>query len=542
MPHVVSERSERTFEERRRRALIGLLILLPLFLILATAARAQEMQCTDCHGITGPHATQCRDTSCSTACHAGKLDAILHPSGAGTPMTDVTSSAGITAACNACHERPGATHPYRINTNPSATSVYPGLDSVCGQCHGGGTNSITNPPQFGVVYFTAGQLAVAAPRIHYADGMNAADCTACHNGAQPLNHPTGAETPGIGAAACRLCHLANGTLHHHLAGVTPAINVDSVCGQCHGGDTGAAKNGAPQFDTATLANWSKDMHKIEFGSVDKYPAPNFSWTVSATTSYLVSFDAGSTVCPAGEMCSSYVWDFGDGTAASGMSLSHLFTMPTATATFNVKLTVTVDGFTSGKSITKAVSPVFVNHDPTASGLMAGTTSTNPAIVTNATNNVTFVDASSDPDGNIQSVSVNWGDGTVDTQPSPGGVFSHNYTRAMRYAIIHAVRDSGGKSAFEKAYVKIVPPRYEVSGTVRNGSGEVLSGVFVALKLNGRTRSSKMTTSLSPNFRFAPQLPGSYTVKPYKNGCTFSDPGIVDVVSENVTVDITATCP
>lgn len=233
----------------------GFLVVLVLLLAPASGSYA-ETPCQDCHGVTGPHAAQCRDTTCGVSCHTAKLDTIMHPSGAGTPIVDTSTPEGMTAACDTCHQSSGAvsvTHPFRINTDPAMTTIYPDLDQACGQCHGGGTNSVANPPATGVAYLSKNQLSLAAQNIHSADALNNADCLACHDGSiipATLSHPTDTGAPGTGAAACKTCHFANGATLHQNA----PIDTDRICSQCHGPD------GTAHLRAASISIFSSAIH------------------------------------------------------------------------------------------------------------------------------------------------------------------------------------------------------------------------------------------------------------------------------------------
>jgi hypothetical protein len=264
------------------------------------------------------------------------------------------------------------------------------------------------------------------------------------------------------------------------------------------------------------------------------PLAAFTAIADATTSYKVNFNAGSSLC-ANIPCT-YSWSFTNTTpgAGSGTTLSRIFTGPTGTAT----LTVTdANGFVSSTS--KPIVAGVVNAAPVAVNNLPASTSTAPITVTNSTNNVTFTDASTDADGNITTVTVNWGDGNVDTG-TQGSLFTHNYTRAAKFSILHTVRDASGLSNVKRSYVSIVPQKYVVSGTVRV-NGLPASGVYVYLKYNGRTKAGVPTTTGSPNYTFPAQLPGSYTMTLYKAGCSFTNPGAINLTG-NMTVDVTGTCP
>jgi len=100
-----------------------------------------------------------------------------HLKGPGTPITDplATDPLVITGICNTCHNRPfdGVYHPYRINVN-AGSLTNPGIvdiNDACGQCHGGGDNSTSNPPAPGVPYRTKAELALVANGIHDSSGV-----------------------------------------------------------------------------------------------------------------------------------------------------------------------------------------------------------------------------------------------------------------------------------------------------------------------------------------------------------------------------------
>jgi hypothetical protein len=242
------------------------LFFLAALLLLATVSGAYADQyCILCHGANGPHVPQCGDTTtCGVSCHQGQLNAIMHPFGSGTPMSDVTTTTGISSSCRTCHQLPSTTHPFRINTNPGVVTQYPDLDQACGQCHGGGADSTTSPPQGGVVYLTKNQLGVAAPNLHSGSSQTvlaSIDCILCHNGNPILpasvSHPTSSGTPGSGAAACRGCHAATGILHRKAA-----IDPDVLCGRCHGGSQGAGSeiSPAPYFTAFQIGEVARVTH------------------------------------------------------------------------------------------------------------------------------------------------------------------------------------------------------------------------------------------------------------------------------------------
>jgi len=68
---------------------------------------------------------------------------------------------------------PNTLHPFIINTDPVIiTDGTTDLDYACGQCHGGGTNSVDNPPKTGIPYRTKAVLATVAEGMHASAGVS----------------------------------------------------------------------------------------------------------------------------------------------------------------------------------------------------------------------------------------------------------------------------------------------------------------------------------------------------------------------------------
>ncbi|WP_082563706.1 PKD domain-containing protein [Nocardioides sp. Root140] len=85
------------------------------------------------------------------------------------------------------------------------------------------------------------------------------------------------------------------------------------------------------------------------------PSASFTTTYDGTS---VSFDAVASSDPDGSIAS-YLWDFGDGATASGVTASHTYA---GTGDYQVRLTVTDDAGSTG-SVTKAVTVVDPNGGP-----------------------------------------------------------------------------------------------------------------------------------------------------------------------------------
>jgi len=135
-----------------------------------------ENECTDCHSATVPDGYSPQVD----------LSKINHLAGPGTPLDGTANH-----ACETCHMTEHAYHFFRISTDPNyetktgtstgpdntaddngyADAVWLDLDIACGQCHGGGTDELSNPPLAGVPYRTKAQLAGAAEGMHDSAGV-----------------------------------------------------------------------------------------------------------------------------------------------------------------------------------------------------------------------------------------------------------------------------------------------------------------------------------------------------------------------------------
>jgi len=147
-----------------------------------------------------------------------------------------------------------------------------------------------------------------------------------------------------------------------------------------------------------------------------------------------SFDASNSFDPDGTI-TSYAWDLGDGTTASGGTISHAYA---AGGYRTVTLTVTDNaGATGVQSQT-----VFANSPPVAS-------------FTFSSNRLTCSfdgSASHDSDDGIVMWSWNFGDGTSGSNPTT----THSYSRLGTYVVTLTVKDAHGATASQSRTVTVSP--------------------------------------------------------------------------------------
>ncbi|MCW4033803.1 MAG: PKD domain-containing protein [Candidatus Bathyarchaeota archaeon] len=158
-------------------------------------------------------------------------------------------------------------------------------------------------------------------------------------------------------------------------------------------------------------------------------APNAAFTASANTAkteQTISFDASRSSDPDGTIVN-YLWDFGDGTTATGVEVTHAYGQ---TGTFTVTLTVTDnDGAADSTSETKTVT----NQPPVAVISETQTTINN--------GEAAQLDASEsyDADGTITSYLWDFGDGTTATTVEA----EHTYESTGEYTVTLTVTDNDG---------------------------------------------------------------------------------------------------
>lgn len=143
------------------------------------------------------------------------------------------------------------------------------------------------------------------------------------------------------------------------------------------------------------------------------------------------FNASVSQDPDGSIVS-YTWEFGDGTAGSGITAYHAYA---SEATFTVWLTVTDDdGATTTTTRTVSVGAP-VNQPPTAAFTVS------PSSGSPGTWFAFNASGSQDTDGSIVSYAWNFGDGATDT-----GITSHHtYASAATFTVQLTVTDNNGAS-------------------------------------------------------------------------------------------------
>ena len=167
-------------------------------------------------------------------------------------------------------------------------------------------------------------------------------------------------------------------------------------------------------------------------TIGQNEAPVASFSYSPTSPGInedIYFSAASSYDPDGTI-TSYNWNFGDGTTASGQEVTHRFTI---SGTFTVFLQVTDNSGNTG-STNKTVT-ISANQNPTAAFVYSPSS---PAV-----GDSVYFDASnsSDPDGSIVSFQWNFGDG----HSGSGQQIQHRFNNAGTYTVVLVVTDNSGNT-------------------------------------------------------------------------------------------------
>ena len=214
-------------------------------------------------------------------------------------------------------------------------------------------------------------------------------------------------------------------------------------GSSASGDVVRHTYGSAGTYTATLTTTS-DGGETATDTVEVTIEPNQAPSATATAnrtdtkiSEPVAFDGSAT--DSDGRVTDYTWDFGDGTTASGPSVTHTFT---AADDYTVTLTTRDnDGATSTDTVQVSVVP---NQPPSAS-VSANKTAAK------IDRPISFDGSgSSDPDGSITSYEWRFGDGSTASGPTA----THSYGSAGTYDASLTVTDDNGDSTTETVTISI----------------------------------------------------------------------------------------
>lgn len=195
-------------------------------------------------------------------------------------------------------------------------------------------------------------------------------------------------------------------------------------------------------------------------------APTAAISSSAVTGEApaaINFNASGSTDPDGTI-SSYAWNFGDGSSATGKYASHTFA---SAGTFAVSLVVTDNqGTTNATNIPIIITEQSdtANQAPQAKISVTNASGGAPLTVTLSAAN------STDSDGTIETYTWNFGDGTSATGVST----SHTYTAEATYTATLEVTDDKGKTAVASTTITVEPASAPQPFTMEIGEVDVNS--------------------------------------------------------------------
>ena len=215
-----------------------------------------------------------------------------------------------------------------------------------------------------------------------------------------------------------------------------------------GGATGAARAGLGGI----IVN-AQPSHVFHMILLDKNPVAAFTFTPTVPApSSTVNFD-GTTSTDDGAIAN-YQWSFGDpasgaNNVGTGSLATHIYSV---LGSYTVNLTVTDNnGF-----VGSIVHTVVIDSPPS----LTVTASVNGQV---GTISVTTTPSSST--GTIQSIKVDWGDGSVDTLSGTTTTATHTYSKAGNYNITITSTDSNGVAATKAQSVTIQSPGIVIPGGI-----------------------------------------------------------------------------
>ena len=268
------------------------------------------------------------------------------------------------------------------------------------------------------------------------------------------------------------------TVNFDASGSTDAIGIITYSWNFGDGNTGSGVNVSNTYTTSgrfsamlTVSNaegfTDTDVVEIFVESVNTPPNAIASGTpLNGSVPLLVNFDASASTDDTAIV--SYVWDFGDGTTATGASPTHTYT---AVGNFSAILTVTD---AQGSTDTDTIEIVV---DQNSSGNLAPLAIANATPLNGAAPLLVDFDASASTDDNgIISYSWNFGDASTGS----GTQASHTYLSAGTYIAVLTVTDAQGLTGTATQEIMVTsgttgnePPNAIVSATPMFGAAPLV---------------------------------------------------------------------
>ncbi|AJY69153.1 cytochrome C [Geobacter sulfurreducens] len=293
------------------------------------------VSCASCHGAVN-HVAQHDQALASPACAQCHTKSVLD------------EHLTRTSTCATCHSSSSTAVQQAIAAGRSGQAVS------CVDCHGQVTHQSAHDGKVLVPYGDCSSCHI--PNLVELHAVKGFQCAACH--ASDNASVTAAVQKGLGGTLvyCADCHSAIGGFGNH-AGQHDMVGLPAPnCGQCHSDNavTAHEKAATPVYcngcHTSTNELYVKTIsdgmagiqqncrscHTMIHGGANRGPSANAGADRTVTVGQAITFSGSGSSDPDGSIVG-YVWNFGDGTTGSGVSVTKTYT---TAGTYTVTLTVT----------------------------------------------------------------------------------------------------------------------------------------------------------------------------------------------------------
>src|SRR6266852_2287647 len=265
--------------------------------------------------------------------------------------------------------------------------------------------------------------------------------------------PTASFTSSCNGLKCTFDGSTSSDLDGTIASYAWSFGVGSTASTQTANHTYAAPGSYALTLTVTDNDGGTGAQSKTVTVVNDPPASSFTF---ACSNHTCTFDGSASTDSDGTIAG-YAWNFGDGSAGSAQTASHVYAAP---GSYSVTLTVTDNAGGTGVQ-SKTVS--VINTPPSASFTFS---------CANLTCNFDG-SGSSDTDGTIASYAWNFGDGTNGSGPAA----SHTYTASGTYTVTLTVTDNAAAAGTTAHAVTVVQPEVHVGDL--DGSAEIVRNAWNA---------------------------------------------------------------
>ncbi len=265
-----------------------------------------------------------------------------------------------------------------------------------------------------------------------------------------------------GDRQCSTCHTSNSNFGVNPYGSDLSVADDNFIAIEGMDSDGDGFSNITEIQALTFPGNANDFPE----PVNQSPTADPNGPYNGTVGSPVQFSGSASSDPDGNIVA-YDWNFGDGSAGTGVNPTHTYN---ADGAFTVTLTVTDNAGATGTASTTATIALG-NQAPTANP-------NGPYFGTVGSQVMFDGSSSSDPDGTIVSYSWNFGDGASGTGVNP----THTYSAAGTYNVTLTVMDNAGASdsASTSATITDVPNLPPVA----NANGPYSGTVGVPVTFDG----------------------------------------------------------